>query len=173
MYKRQINWSLLEKESREEKTKVYILIKDSDGEEVNRVNASASKGLNRVAWNLRHGSNPVINSDRMQYRSSGSRRYSRSGHFVSPGNYTASLVKETEGQMFVLDGPINFNVVDLGRSTLKGTSYEDYSAHADKVDQIYDRQTLFSNKLTKTMNIVKAMRLSPVSYTHLRAHETS
>ena len=67
-----INWSLLEKESREEKTKVYILIKDSDGEEVNRVNASASKGLNRVAWNLRHGSNPVINSDRMQYRSSGS-----------------------------------------------------------------------------------------------------
>ena len=155
-----INWSLLEKESREEKTKVYILIKDSDGEEVNRVNASASKGLNRVAWNLRHGSNPVINSDRMQYRSSGSRRYSRSGHLVSPGNYTASLVKETEGQMFVLDGPINFNVVDLGRSTLKGTSYEDYSAHADNVDQIYDRQTLFSNKLTKTMNMVKAMRLS-------------
>ena len=155
-----INWSLLEKESREEKTKVYILIKDSDGEEVNRVNAPANKGLNRVAWNLRHGSNPVINSDRMQYRSSGSRRYSRSGHLVSPGNYTASLVKETEGQMFVLDGPINFNVVDLGRSTLKGTSYEDYSAHADNVDQIYDRQTLFSNKLTKTMNMVKAMRLS-------------
>ena len=155
-----INWILLEKESREEKTKVYILIKDSDGEEVNRVNASASKGLNRVAWNLRHGSNPVINSDRMQYRSSGSRRYSRSGHLVSPGNYTASLVKETEGQLFVLDGPINFNVVDLGRSTLKGTSYEDYSAHADNVDQIYDRQTLFRNKLTKTMNMVKAMRLS-------------
>ena len=155
-----INWSLLEKESREEKTKVYILIKDSDGEEVNRVNASASKGLNRVAWNLRHGSNPVINSDRMQYRSSGSRRYSRSGHLVSPGNYTASLVKETEGQMFVLDGPINFNVVDLGRSTLKGTSYEEYSAHADNVDQVYDRQTIFSNKLTKTMNMVKAMRLS-------------
>ena len=155
-----INWSLLEKESREEKTKVYILIKDSDGEEVNRVNASASKGLNRVAWNLRHGSNPVINSDRMQYRSSGSRRYSRSGHLVSPGNYTASLVKETEGQMFVLDGPINFNVVDLGRSTLQGTSYEDYSAHAYNVDQVYDRQTIFSNKLTKTMNMVKAMRLS-------------
>ena len=35
-----IDWSLLEKESREEKTKIYILIKDSDGEEVNRVNAS-------------------------------------------------------------------------------------------------------------------------------------
>ena len=155
-----INWSLLEKESREEKTKVYILIKDSDGEEVNRVNASANKGLNRVAWNLRYGSNPVINSDRMQYRSSGSSRYTRSGHLVSPGNYTASLVKETEGQMYVLDDPINFNVVDLGRSTLQGTSYDDYSAHADNVDQIYDRQPLFSNKLTKTMNMVKAMRLS-------------
>ena len=155
-----INWSLLEKESREEKTKVYILIKDSDGEEVNRVNASANKGLNRVAWNLRYGSNPVINSDRMQYRSSGSSRYTRSGHLVSPGNYTASLVKETEGQMYVLDDPINFNVVDLGRSTLQGTSYDDYSAHAYNVDQVYDRQTIFSNKLTKTMNMVKAMRLS-------------
>ncbi len=155
-----INWSLLEKESREEKTKVYILIKDSDGEEVNRVNASANKGLNRVAWNLRYGSNPVINSDRMQYRSSGSSRYTRSGHMVSPGNYTASLVKETEGQMYVLDDPINFNVVDLGRSTLQGTSYDDYSAHAYNVDQVYDRQTIFSNKLTKTMNMVKAMRLS-------------
>ena len=62
--------------------------------------------------------------------------------------------------MYVLDGPINFNVVDLGRSTLQGTSYEDYSAHAYNVDQVYDRQTIFSNKLTKTMNMVKAMRLS-------------
>ncbi len=155
-----VNWNLLEKESREEKTKIYVLINDSDGEEVNRVNASASKGLNRVSWNLRHGSTPIINSDRMQYSSSGSRRYSRSGHLVSPGNYTASLVKETEGQMYVLDGPINFNVVDLGRSTLQGTSYEDYSAHAYNVDQVYDRQTIFSNKLTKTMNMVKAMRVS-------------
>ena len=47
-----------------------------------------------------------------------------------------------------------------GRSTLKGTSYEDYSAHAYNVDQVYDRQTIFSNKLTKTMNMVKAMRVS-------------
>ena len=62
--------------------------------------------------------------------------------------------------MIVLDGPINFNVVDLGRSTLQGTSYEDYSAHAYNVDQVYDRQTIFSNKLTKTMNMVKAMRVS-------------
>ncbi|RPG64479.1 MAG: glycosyl hydrolase [Flammeovirgaceae bacterium TMED290] len=155
-----INWDLLEKESREEKTSIYILIKDSKGEEVNRVNASASKGLNRVAWDLRHGSNPIINPDRMQFRSSGSGRYSRSGNLVSPGNYTASLVKESEGKMIVLDGPMTFNVVDLGRGTLKGTSYEDYQAHSNKVDKVYDRQTLFSNKLTKTMNMVKAMRLS-------------
>ena len=43
----------------------------------------------------------------------------------------------------------HFNVVDLGRSTLDGMGYEEYSLHADNVDQIYDRQTLFSNKLNE------------------------
>jgi photosystem II stability/assembly factor-like uncharacterized protein len=155
-----INWELLEKEDREEKTKIYIQINNSEGEEVNRVSAPSGRGLNRVAWNLRHGSSSVVNASWMQTRSSSSRRWSRSGHLASPGNYSASLVKESNGEMTILDGPISFNVVDLERSTLRGTSYKDYSNHAKNVNQLSDRQTIFSNNLTETMNLVKAMRVA-------------
>tara|TARA_B100000941_G_scaffold263140_1_gene216337 strand:+ start:1901 stop:5167 length:3267 start_codon:yes stop_codon:yes gene_type:complete len=155
-----VKWDMLEKESREEKTKIFILINDSNGDEINRVNGSTSTGLNRVSWNLRHGTKSVINADGMQYRSSGSRGYSRSGHLVQPGSYTASLFKESEGETIMLDGPISFNVVDLERSTLQGTSYNEYDEYGKSINQIYDRRTVFSNKLTEAFNTVKAMRLS-------------
>ena len=51
-----IDWDNLEKESREEGTKLYIVIKDLEGNIINKINAPKSKGLNRVAWNLRHSS---------------------------------------------------------------------------------------------------------------------
>ena len=120
-----------------------------------------SKGLNRVSWDLRHSRSNAINPDRMRSSSGrGGWRNSRSGHLASPGSYTATLTKVSEGVSTILDGPINFNVVDLNRSTLSGMSYTEYNNHAENLIQIQDRQQAFYKKLNDNINTVKAMRLS-------------
>ena len=46
-----IDWDAIEKEGREETTKIYVVIKDLNGNIINKISAPKSKGLNRVAWN--------------------------------------------------------------------------------------------------------------------------
>ena len=154
-----IDWDAIEKEGREETTKIYIVIKNLEGEIINKISAPKSKGLNRVAWNLRHSSAIAINPDRLP-RTGGRGGWYNSGILASPGNYTATLVKESEGISTELDEPISFNVVDLERSTLDGMGYEEYSLHADNVLNTQNRQSVLTDKLNETMNMVKAMRLS-------------
>ena len=116
--------------------------------------------MNRVSWNLRHSSSSAINPDRISSRRGGGRGWYNSGQLASPGQYTATLIKEDEGKSTDLDEPIQFNVVDLGRGTLQGMSYAEYSNHAENLIQLQNRQAVFSDKLNENMNMVKAMRLS-------------
>ena len=155
-----IDWDKIEKEGREETTKIYIVIKDLDGNIINKISASKSKGLNRVAWNLRHSSSTAINPDRLPRSGGGGRGWYNSGQLASPGQYTATLTKESEGVSVDLDNPISFNVVDLERGTLQGMSYEEYNDHAENLILTQNRQSVFSDKLSETMNMVKAMRVS-------------
>ena len=114
-----IDWDAIEKEGREETTKIYIVIKNLEGEIINKISAPKSKGLNRVAWNLRHSSAIAINPDRLP-RTGGRGGWYNSGILASPGNYTATLVKESEGVSTELDEPISFNVVDLEKIRWNG-----------------------------------------------------
>ena len=68
--------------------------------------------------------------------------------------------KEDDGTVSKLDGPVNFNVVPLRESTLKGTSYEDYNAFAQKVKELNEKSTIVSDVLRESMNIVNAMSIS-------------
>ena len=82
------------------------------------------------------------------------------GALAAPGQYTATLYKEAKGIISMLDGPINFNVVDLQRGTLKGVSYEEYRNHTENIISTQNRLSDISNKLSESINSVKAMRLA-------------
>ena len=155
-----IDWDAVEKEGREETTKIYIVVKDVNGNIINKISAPRSKGLNRTAWNLRHSSATAINPDRLPRSGRGGRGWYNSGQLASPGTYTATLVKESEGVSVDLDDPITFNVIDLERGTLQGMSYEEYNNHAENLVLTQNRQSVFSDNLSETMNMVKAMRVS-------------
>ena len=79
---------------------------------------------------------------------------------ASPGSYTATLVKEDKGVTIELDDPITFNVVDLERGTLQGMSYEEYNTHAENLISVQNRQSVLTDNMNETMNMVKAMRVS-------------
>ena len=153
-------WDALEDERREEKVKIWFYIKDEDGNVVRKITGSNKKGMNRVAWDLRHANPRPVRPSSRSSAQGGRRGWNSSGPLVTPGSYSVDLYKEDDGVISKLDGPVNFNVVPLRESTLKGTSYEDYNAFAQKVKELNEKSTIVSDVLRESMNIVNAMSIS-------------
>lgn len=101
-------WEALEAERNELKPMVWLVVKDSDGNVVRRVQGKASKGFHRIAWDLRYPSPaPSLAS---------------SGFLATPGTYSVTLYKQVDGEMTQLSEPQNFEVVPLRKGALEGAS---------------------------------------------------
>jgi hypothetical protein len=94
----------------EEPPQIILTLSDSSGKVVRRLTAPASRGLHRVAWNLR-GFAATSEVPRPASVPSG-RPGDPGGPFVSPGTYKVTLAKRLDGvttslvgeQTFVVDG---------------------------------------------------------------------
>ena len=94
-------WDRLEQEKQEETPTVTLVIKDAEGQVVNRIKASTSSGLHRVNWELHRAS----------LASAGGR-----GPLVLPGRYTVQAEKRQAGQVTTLGSPQHFAVTPLYRN---------------------------------------------------------
>lgn len=122
------DWETVEAQNREEKPTVYLSIKDSDGNMVRRVDASAKKGIHRITWDLRYPSQSAITSGSEQnFRRGGGR-----GVLAAPGNYTATLNSRVSGVTTELAGPVTFDVELMRTGVLKGSARDEATAFARK-----------------------------------------
>ena len=96
-------WDELKKEGLEEKPVVTFIIKDSQGNVVNRVNGFVSDGFHRVSWNLRYSS----------LSSAGG-----SGPYVTPGKYSIEAEKRIRDEVTTLGKPQTVDVELIFSSSL-------------------------------------------------------
>ncbi|MGB5378124.1 glycosyl hydrolase, partial [Muriicola sp.] len=150
-------WDALEDERREEDPKIWITIKDANNNVIRNVEGTSKKGLNRVAWDLRHPSTRAI---RPGQSGGGGNSWWNSGPMAMPGNYTATLSKEVNGVVSQLDGPISFKVAPLFESTLKGVSYDEYNTYIDAYNEVSMQESKISDVLNSSMDKVKAMQVA-------------
>ncbi len=151
-------WDALEAERRQEDAKIWITVKDANNNVIRNVAGTTKKGVNRVAWDLRHPSNRAIRPG--QGSGSGGNRWRNSGPMAMPGTYTATLSKEVDGVVTQLDGPITFKVEPLFQSTLKGISYEDYNAYIGQYNEVSTQESAVSDVLKTSMDKVNAMQVA-------------
>ena len=83
-------WDALKEEQREESPLITFVIKDANGNVVNRVTGPTSAGFHRVSWNLRYAS----------LSSTGG-----SGPFVMPGRYTVAAEERVRDEVAPLGSP--------------------------------------------------------------------
>lgn len=105
----------LRAETRDEIPKILVTIADAGGRVVRRFTAPASKGIQRVAWDLRYPSSLPTEL------SSGERAPwdpAPVGPMVVPGRYTASLALSVNGTLTPIAAPQSFDVKPLGPTTL-------------------------------------------------------
>lgn len=146
-------WDKLEKEKREEGPKVYLTIKDSNGNVVRRVEGPTSKGFHRVNWDLRFASKDLV-----ELNERGGGGWYSGGFMVTPGNYTATLYQKVLGEVKQLSEPMSFKVKPLRKGTLERVSDKAISEFRETVEGFQQEISKTENTLDKSIDRVNAMQ---------------
>lgn len=123
-------WDSVIDEQRETAPALKLVIKNSDGQVIRRIEAPTKKGFHRVAWDLRH---PYSGSVETPPNWQG---LPPSGFMAIPGQYRAELVLIKDGASRVLDGPVSFAVNRLYEPALKGAPLEEVNAFWTELAQV-------------------------------------
>ena len=103
-------------EYRENDPVVFLTIRDAEGNVVRRIDAPRTKGLHRVAWDLRY---PAATKIELGDGGPGAPwSMPAAGPLVLSGTFSATLSKEQDGNVSQLAGPVAFEVEALGLATL-------------------------------------------------------
>ena len=146
-------WEALEKEKLEQKPAVFLVIKDSEGKVVRRVNAPAKKGIHRVAWDLRYPHTDAIRSTQVPKNPSDGPK----GLMVAPGKYTATLVKWVDGVSTALSSPQSFTVKRMREGALKGSTPDAAAAFWRELEEINLELSATNLTVRETREKVKMM----------------
>jgi len=147
-------WDELEAERRQEAPKVLLIIKDSDGNIVRRIDGPSSKGMHRVAWDLKYSSTRAINVDKA------ARSLDATGFMAAPGTYSMTLAKLEDGITTGLSGPLEFLVEQLHKGALEGSSPDEVAAFWRELEDIMASTSAASMALRYADKRVDAMRVA-------------
>jgi photosystem II stability/assembly factor-like uncharacterized protein len=108
-------WDKLRKEEAEEKPEIVLTIMDQAGQIVRRISGTATKGIHRVAWDLRY---PAIEPIEPEMSEREEWRGKPEGPLVVPGTFTVSLAKKMDGVLTPIGQPQSFTVESLNLASL-------------------------------------------------------
>lgn len=108
-------WDTLRREQNEEEPAIILTVKDRDAQVVRRLTCPVSKGIHRVAWDLRY---PPVDPIRLTQGSTSPWYSPPRGPLVVPGTFTVEIAKRVDGVVTSLGGPQTVVVESLTLATL-------------------------------------------------------
>ncbi|HEV8239516.1 MAG TPA: glycosyl hydrolase [Thermoanaerobaculia bacterium] len=110
-------WEQLRAEDRAEDPAILLTVTDVQGNVLRRLTGPASKGVHRVAWDLRWPSTEPARTGPPP-ESEGEDDNGPTGSMVLPGSYRVQLAQRVDGVVTPLGEPQTFNVKPLANTTL-------------------------------------------------------
>ena len=132
------DWEILENEKKEINPAIWIFIY-SDKNIIKKVKAKNKKGLSRVSWNLSSESQSTISKKNFNKEESGS--------MVNPGEYSAQLFKQIEGEYISISDKKTFKVDQISEGALEGVSIEQISQFRQKLNNLRNDGNNLSNDI--------------------------
>jgi hypothetical protein len=132
---RQPTMDELRAEEEEAAPRMLIVVRDDTGAVVRRIPAPRESGIHRVSWNLRYPSTSPVEIGEPGSPDPWSEP--PSGYLALPGTYTASLVREVDGEVRELAGPVAFEVVPLALATFAAKDRKEVLRFQKKVARLH------------------------------------
>jgi photosystem II stability/assembly factor-like uncharacterized protein len=158
-----------------EEIKPYLIftIKDSDGNIIRKLAKSASKGINRINWDLRfENPSPVEAKDKFNPDEK-----DRGSTLVMPGNYSVSMSIITRDGEKELYGPVGFNVVPLKNTTLPAENRKELVEFQEKANKlartIRGTEKFLNNMMKEVTDIKQALINTPEAPNNLMVRADS
>lgn len=142
-------WSVLEDEKKEIKPNVWLFVYDLDGNILRRVKASNKNGFQRVSWNLRIDSKQTLTADNKDRDSE--------GYQVGPGEYTAQLFKQLEGQFSAISEKVSFQVRQFNKGALAGSSPDEVVENWKSIYEMRAKVSDMNADLKETKESIEVM----------------
>ncbi|MDJ0749069.1 MAG: hypothetical protein QNJ11_06275 [Woeseiaceae bacterium] len=132
-----IGWDQVIAESREDAPAIVFTVYDAAGAIVNQVDAPATAGFNRVAWDLRYP--PVQPWAPVE---EGEEPDEGVGVLVVPGRYSVTMQKRVNGELLDLGQRQAFDVVSIRPDpTIPGSTQEQRVVYESQVDELIRAST--------------------------------
>lgn len=147
-------WDVLEAEKNESKVQYWMVVKNEVGEVVNKFTVPASKGLHRVAWDLRESwPAPVRKYEKVDGNDP-------KGFLVEPGRYSATLVKVFEGKVEWTSASQPFEVKPLREGAIPAIAKEVRQAFYTDYRNVQADRSILQTRLNDQKRLTEAMRVS-------------
>jgi len=142
-------WESIEAEQRQPDPAVLLIVRDSEGNVVRRLDGPTSKGIHRVAWDLKMPAPNAIGD------SGGFGE--PEGFMVVPGTYSVELAKRIDGEVTSLAGPREFAVVRMREGALEGAEPEQTVAFWKRLSNMQRQVSAANQVIDEARGRVEAM----------------
>jgi hypothetical protein len=163
------SWDSLRAESREEDPAIVLTVTNDAGEVVRRIEAPASGGFHRVAWDLRWASMAPVEAT--------PRRRSEfddtpDGPLAAPGTYHVAMAKRIDGALTPLGAAQAFTCVSVGEATLPAKDRGELQAFERRTARLQRAAVGAARALGETQQrtglLKKALAATPAASDDLR-----
>ncbi len=144
-------WQAVEAERRQEEPKIWLTVRDTEGNVIRRIEGENQKGFQRVAWNLRYPPTDAI-SDEDDINGG------FIGAMVAPGEYTVTLSKQKDDTITDLSQPVSFTVERLQERALEGADPQVTAAFWQETERLNKATTAASQVLSNALERVNLMQ---------------
>jgi photosystem II stability/assembly factor-like uncharacterized protein len=157
----------LRAEEAEEAPYLVFAIRDESGAPIRKLYKKASKGIQRMNWDLRYGSsNPISGSSSGRSgRSGGNGMNSASGLLAMPGAYSVELYLVARGEVTQVSDPVTFSANLLNLASLPVKDQEEFVAFQKEVSELSRVMTgsrqLAREQQAKLAAMRKALKQTP------------
>lgn len=138
-------WDAVLEEKNAAEPKVWLTVKNNEGQVIRRVPGSTHKGFNQVAWNLRYPPNGVAGEG------SGFFSDEPQGMLVAPGTYEVSLSIEVDGDISIVGAPQSFAVKPLRSGALAGAEPAEVADFWQRLSAVQHDVTVTSKQLSEAI----------------------
>jgi len=151
-------------EANEEKAYLLFVIKDENGNEIQKIKTNAKAGINEVVWNYRYATTSAI---KLKHRKPGRYESEDVGQLALPGKYTVTAYLNNKGTIEKLAEPKSFEIELLNNQTLPAADKKALLSFQKEIAELSRSVEGSNNILNDLQNRLKYIKTAIQTYPNI------